>query len=90
MADSVRSKLPKCKLEKEQFKEGIRSDCSYIVGRNLTSSQHVTENDKPHMTSEFRKVIMKSGDIQFNIQLSKFCKKNKIDIIDHKNLDGSF
>ena len=25
----------------------------------------------------------------FNIKLSKFCKKKKIDIIDNKNLDGS-
>ena len=25
----------------------------------------------------------------FNIKLSKFCRKNKIDIIDNKNLDGS-
>ena len=27
----------------EQFKEAIRSDCSYIEGGNLTSLQHVIE-----------------------------------------------
>ena len=27
----------------EQFQETIRPDCSYIVGGNLTSLQHVSE-----------------------------------------------
>ena len=59
----------------EQFKEAIRSDCSYIEGGNLTSLQHVIEkrfdqfvpmkkivlrgNNKPHMTSQLRKAIRK-------------------------------
>ena len=59
----------------EHFKEAIRLDCSYNEGDNLTSRQHVTEkrldqfapmrkivlrgNNKPHMTSQLRKAIMK-------------------------------
>ena len=54
----------------EQFKEAIRSDCSYTEGCNLTSLQHVIEkrfdqfasmkkvvlrgNNKPHMTSRLK------------------------------------
>ena len=41
-------------------------------------------------------VIMRKGKpdkenkvLEFNIRVSKFCNKNKIDIIEHKNLDGS-
>ena len=60
---------------KEQFKEAIRPNCSYIEGGNLTSLQHVIEkrfdqfalmkkivllgNNKPHMTFQLRKAIMK-------------------------------
>ena len=59
----------------EQFKEAIRSDCSYIEGSNLTSLQHVIEkrldqfdpmkkmvlrgNNKLHRTSQLRKATMK-------------------------------
>ena len=59
----------------DQFKEAIISDCSYIEYGNLTSLQHVIEkrldqfapikkivlreNDKPHMTSQLRKAIIK-------------------------------
>ena len=59
----------------EQFKEAIRSDCSYIEGGNLTSLQHVIEerldqfaprknivlrgNNKSYMTCQLRKAIMK-------------------------------
>ena len=59
----------------ENFKEAIRSDCSYNEGDNLTSLQHVTEkrldqfapmrkivlrgNNIPHMISQLRKAIMK-------------------------------
>ena len=59
----------------EQFKEVIRSNCSYIEGGNLTSLQHVIEkrldqfapmknivlrgNNKSYMTCQLRKVIMK-------------------------------
>ena len=52
----------------EQFKEAIRSDCSYIEGGNLTSLQRVIEkrldqfallggDDKP----QFRKAFMKES-----------------------------
>ena len=50
MSDSVKSKLPNCKLA-----------VSNIITNIIT----------------------------FNIKLSKFCKKNKIDIINNKNLDDS-
>ena len=64
----------------EHFKEAIRSDCSYIEGGNLTSLQHVIEkrldqfapmkkivlrgNNKPHMTSQLRKAIMKRSRLK--------------------------
>ena len=59
MADSVRSKLPNCKLAMS----------------NVTTRKDKNEIDKKVET--------------FKIKLSKFCKKNKIDIIDNKNLDDS-
>ena len=59
----------------EQFKEAIRSNCSYIEGGNLTSLQHVIDKrldqfapmknivlrgkNKSYMTCQLRKVIMK-------------------------------
>ena len=62
-------------LAEEQFEEANRSDFSYNEGGNLTSLQHVIEkrldrfasvkkialrgNNKPHMTSQSRKAIMK-------------------------------
>ena len=65
---------------KEPFKEAIRSDCYYIEGGNLTSLQHVIErrldqfapvkkfllrgNDKPHMTSQLKKAIMKRSRLK--------------------------
>ena len=64
----------------EQFKEAIRSDCSYIEGGNLTSLQHVKEkrldqfapmkkivlceNNKSHLTSQLRKAIMKRSRLK--------------------------
>ena len=64
----------------EQFKEAIRSDCSYIEGGNLTSLQRVIEkrldqfdpmkkivlrgNNKPNMTSQLRKAIMKRSRLK--------------------------
>ena len=59
MADSVRSKLPNCKL----------------AMLNVTTRKDKNEIDKKMDT--------------FKIKLSKFCKKNKIDIIDNKNLNDS-
>ena len=59
----------------KRFKEAIRSDSSYIEGGHLTLLQNVIEkrlnqfapvmnivicgDDKPHMTSQLRKAIMK-------------------------------
>ena len=64
----------------EQFKEAIRSDCSYIEGGNLTSLQRVIEkrlnqfdpmkkivlrgNNKPNMTYQLRKAIMKRSRLK--------------------------
>ena len=59
MADSVRSKLPNCKL---------------------AISNVITRKDKNEIDKKVE---------TFNSKLSKFCKKNKIDIIDNKNLDDS-
>ena len=59
MTDSVRSKLPNCKL---------------------AISNVITRKDKNEIDKKVE---------TFNIKLPKFCKKNKIDIIDNKNLDYS-
>ena len=59
MANSVRSKLPNCKL---------------------AISNVITRKDKDEINERVE---------TFNIKLSKFCKKNKIDITDNKNLDDS-
>ena len=64
----------------EQFQETIRPDCSHIEGGNLTSLQHVSEksldqfaplkkivlrgNNKPQMTSQLRKAIMKRSRLK--------------------------
>ena len=72
----------------EHLKEAIRSDCSYIEGGNLTSLQHVIEkrfdqfvpmkkiilrgNNKPHMTSQLRKAIMKKSRLKN--RANKSCK----------------
>ena len=64
----------------EQFQETIRPDFSYIEGGNLTSLQHVSEkrldqfaplkkivlrgNNKPQMTSQLRKAIMKRSRLK--------------------------
>ena len=64
----------------EQFKEAIRSDCSYTEGGNLTILQHIIEkqldqfapmkkivlrgNNKSHMTFELRKAIMKRSRLK--------------------------
>ena len=59
MADSVRSKLPNCKL---------------------AISNVIRRNDKNEIDKKVETL---------NIKLSKFCKKNKINIINNKNLDDS-
>ena len=59
MANSVRSKLPNCKL---------------------AISNVITRKDKNEIDKKVE---------TFNIKLSKFCKKDKIYIIDNKNLDDS-
>ena len=70
----------------EQFQETIRPDCSHIEGENLTSVQHVSEkrldqfaplkkivlrgNNKPQMTSQLRKAIMKRSRLKNNANKS--------------------
>ena len=72
----------------EQFKEPIRSDCSYIEGGYLTFLQHVIEerldqfapmkkiilcgNDKPRIISQLRKAIMKRSRLKN--KANKSCK----------------
>ena len=64
----------------EQFKEAVRSDCSYIEDGNLASLQHGIKkrldqfppvkrmglhgNNKPNMTSQLRKAIMKRSRLR--------------------------
>ena len=50
------------------------------IKSKLPNCKYAVSKDKPDIE---KKVI------EFNSRLSKFCSKNKIDIIENKNLDGS-
>ena len=84
------------KFSEEQFRESIKSDSSYIEVGNLNSLQKVIEkrfdqfaplkqitlrgNNKPHMTSDLRKAIMKRSRLKNKANKSG----NLVDIIAFK------
>ena len=64
----------------ENYKRLADSVRSKLPNYKLAISNVITRKDKNEIDKKVE---------AFNFKLSKFCKKNKIDVIDNKNLDDS-